>query len=95
MDATNTKIETSSPSNVKDFPSNAADPLKIKCPICNAAIGAKCMEPKKDGAEFVNWFHIARVEGAINPVPESTTESGAKPGEQQAETKRKKSETVY
>lgn len=38
-------------------------PLKVACPACFAAIGAKCTEPhwsRGSSRRFVDWFHFER-----------------------------------
>jgi hypothetical protein len=43
-------------------------PLKVPCPDCNAAIGAKCTEAKfalGSTRTNVDWFHFSRIDRAI------------------------------
>ena len=61
MDVINTKTETSSPSN-------AVDPKTVVCPTCNSPIGAKCV----NGEQIVEWFHLPRVEAAIDALSTGT-----------------------
>ena len=47
---------------------NTNFPLKVICPHCKAAIGAKCRIEKYSlgsTGEQVRWFHFARTDNAI------------------------------
>ena len=87
MDATATKTETTSPSD---------DPTTVACPTCNAPIGGKCYEVIENTINYLNWYHLARVQAATAPVQESGTgqqQPASKPEPQSKPAKR--TETVY
>ncbi len=53
-------------------------PLKVICPVCFAAVGAKCTEKAfslGSSTRFVDWFHFERIDKAkfepINTLIES------------------------
>lgn len=43
---------------------NTNFPTQVVCPKCQAAIGGKCLEKKRDGSSWISWFHFERIEKA-------------------------------
>lgn len=58
-------------------------PLKVPCPKCNAAVGAKCSETKfslGSSTRPVDWFHFSRIDRAtLNGFNQATSIEWSKP----------------
>jgi hypothetical protein len=73
MDVTNTKTGTTSPSERTFNPAAVLNPTSVPCKVCDAPAGGKC----QNGKQYVDWFHIIRVQDATAAVPAGTEQQNA------------------
>lgn len=52
--------------------------INVVCRACNAAVGARCTEPKLDGNRFIETFHRERVLDAIDKQSKEDLEKSLK-----------------
>jgi hypothetical protein len=73
MDATSTKTGTTSPSEQTFNPAAVLNPASVPCKVCDAPAGGKC----QNGKQYVEWFHLIRVQDATAAVPAGIDQQNA------------------